>query len=123
MTTQKMESRTAKVDIIGIGDPATAKAGSETRTVKNFNGTYIRSETPKWVDSMIHYFRTADTQAILGVWGSAAIDRTMPTIPSGTYCELEYLGTTPLKSGQVMKNIDIRVPQGTKTLVPAQEAF
>lgn len=107
---KKMESRTARVEIIGIGDPSTAKG--DTKVFTTTHGTYLRTEKPDWAESLVHYFRN-DDGGVFGVWGSASLNRGLRTVPPNTYTELEFTGLVTLDNGQKMKAIDVRVPAGT----------
>lgn len=107
---KKMESRSARVSILALGDPA--KATAEKPVVKMVEGVYLGTEKPSFADSLIHYFRNNKGERI-AVWGSAGIDRALETIPKDTATELEYLGLKELPGGKTFKEIDVRVPEGT----------
>lgn len=114
--TRKLESRTARIEIIGIGDPATAKEGK--LVLKSVDGIYLRSESPSWAETAVHYFRNEKTGETFGVWGSATLDKGLATVPAETYTQLEFQGMRKTPKGNDMKVIDVRVPQGTPVLNP-----
>lgn len=89
-----------------------------------FEGTYMGSyiirrenDAGEMTDGLVHRFDCDGRQTDL--WGSAAIDKRLPSYADGTEMRLEYRGKSSGKGGRQFKAISIYVRPDAKTVSKA----
>lgn len=104
----------------GIGDPNANGVDDPDKILMTLEGTYEDSSVEMVKDKLRLIHRIAGRTLVGGsprieIWGSAAIDKVMPTLLPGTKVRLTYLGERKIKGQKnPMKDIRLEFPADAK---------